>query len=211
MTKRLKLPPTKSTLLRLKKQVGFLEQGQELLERKRELLTRLVYQYLNNYRKLRKQTKEVIHSAYYWLSIMEMRMDNNSLDQATMGVSPALGLRILPRRNLGVEYPSVTVSRLPINPVGLMATDPSFDETRQHMADLAEMLAHLGETEMALCRLIDEQRKTLKRVNALKYNIIPTYRETIHFIQDTLEENERETLFQVKVLREKEKAGQSAT
>ncbi|TNF91822.1 MAG: V-type ATP synthase subunit D [Gammaproteobacteria bacterium] len=211
MSKRLKLPPTKSTLLRLKKQVTFLEQGQELLERKRELLTRLVYQYLTNYRQLRKQAKEAIDSAYYWLSITEMRMDNNALDQATLGVSPALGVRILPRRNLGVEYPSVTVTQLPINPVGLMATDPSFDETRQHMADLATILARLGETEMALCRLMDEQRKTLKRVNALKYNIIPTYKETIHFIQDTLEENERETLFQVKVLREREVANQSTT
>ena len=39
----IKAPPTKNTLLSLKKQVRFLEEGHDLLERKRELLTRLVY------------------------------------------------------------------------------------------------------------------------------------------------------------------------
>jgi vacuolar-type H+-ATPase subunit D/Vma8 len=50
---------------------------------------------------------------------------------------------------------------------------------------------------------MEEQRKAQKRVNALKYNIIPLYRRTIHFIQSALEEEERNTLFQVKVLRER--------
>ena len=40
----IKVPPTKNTLLKLKKQVKFLEEGHDLLERKRELLTRLVYE-----------------------------------------------------------------------------------------------------------------------------------------------------------------------
>lgn len=40
---RLRTAPTKSALLNLRKQVRFLEDGHALLERKRELLTRLVY------------------------------------------------------------------------------------------------------------------------------------------------------------------------
>ncbi len=48
MKGRLKIPPTKSALLSLKRQVAFLEQGHSLLERKRELLTRLVYERLAN-------------------------------------------------------------------------------------------------------------------------------------------------------------------
>ena len=41
-------------------------------------------------------------------------------------------------------------------------------------------------------------------MNALKYNVIPRYRNTIAFIVSTLEEEERNTLFQIKVLREQE-------
>ena len=46
---RLRTAPTKSALLNLRKQVEFLEGGHALLERKRELLTRLVYQHIKEY------------------------------------------------------------------------------------------------------------------------------------------------------------------
>ena len=41
---------------------------------------------------------------------------------------------------------------------------------------------------MTLYRLISEQRKAQKRVNALKYNIIPAYRKVIKQIAEALEE-----------------------
>jgi len=93
----------------------------------------------------------------------------------------------------------VTAARLPLQPVGLMGTDSSFDssfdETRRHLADMVVLFARLGEAETALWRLLEEQRKTQKRVNALKYNVIPKYCTTIHFIKSTLEEEDRNTLF----------------
>lgn len=200
-SKRLKVPPTKSTLLLLKRKVAFLEQGHTLLERKKELLTRLVYERLNQYRTLRQETKEAVEKAYYWLGITHMRMGSRALQQASLGLKSSIEISILPRSSLGVQYPAVTAEQLPLQPVGLMGTDSSFDETRQYMTHMVILLAKLGEAETALWRLLEEQRKTQKRVNALKYNVIPQYRETIHFINNTLEEEERNTLFQIKVLR----------
>jgi V/A-type H+-transporting ATPase subunit D len=202
----IKVPPTKNTLLRLKKQVQFLEEGHDLLERKRELLTRLVYERIGEYRKLREQAQDALHDAYRCLSISLLRMGAHGLHQAALGVEPALRVDILPRRALGVEYPSVTSERVPLKPVGLLGTDASFDTTRELLANAAVLLARLGEVEIALSRLMAEQRKAQKRVNALKYNIIPLYRRTIHFIQSALEEEERNTLFQVKILRERQSA-----
>lgn len=49
--------------------------------------------------------------------------------------------------------------------------------------------------------LLAASRKTQKRVNALKYNIIPRYQATVRHIRAALEEDERNTLFQIKVLR----------
>ena len=202
MAKRLRVPPTKSTLLVLRRQVAFLEAGFDLLERKRELLTRLVYERLARYRKIRREAYETLQGAYEWLGITHLRMGSRMLEQASLGLSPALSVRILPRSALGVEYPSVSTRELPLEPVSLMWTDTTFDETRRRMADLADVLARLGEAETALRRLLAEQRKTQKRVNALRYNVIPRYRETVRFIADALEEEERNTLFQIKLLRE---------
>ena len=199
----LKVPPTKNTLLSLKKQVKFLEEGHDLLERKRELLTRLVYERIGEYRRLRDEAQKGLEEAYRCLAITHLRMGSRGLHQAALGSEPALKVDILPRRSLGVEYPSITTQRLPIKPVGLLGTDSSFDNTRDNLAAATVLLAQLGEVEIALHRLMEEQRKAQKRVNALKYNIIPLYRRTIHFIQSALEEEERNTLFQVKVLRER--------
>jgi V/A-type H+/Na+-transporting ATPase subunit D len=202
----LKVPPTKSTLLSLRRQVSALQDGHDLLERKRELLTRLVHQRLRNYRELRLKVREALQGAYHWLSIAHMRMGSTQLQQAVLGLKSALSVYILPRSSIGVEYPSVTVESAPLQPVGLMWTDASFDEARQRMTDVAILLAQLGEAETALWRLLSEQRKTQKRVNALKYNVIPRYKSTISYIESALSEEERSTIFQLKVMREKNAA-----
>jgi V/A-type H+-transporting ATPase subunit D len=203
---RLKVPPTKSNLLRLKRQVTFLIQGHTLLERKKDLLTRLVYERLGHYRALRKQARQAVQDAYRWLSITHMRMGSQKLGQVALGLPIGIDVHILPRSHLGVQYPAVTAERLPLQPVAVLGTDASLDETRLRFAEMAVLLARLGEAETALWRLLEEQRKTQKRVNALKYNVIPRYRNTIAFIVSTLEEEERNTLFQIKVLREREAA-----
>ncbi|MDM8564451.1 V-type ATP synthase subunit D [Candidatus Halobeggiatoa sp. HSG11] len=200
--KRLKIPPTKSTLLTLKRKVTFLELGVSLLERKKELLTRLVYERLKQYRELRNEAKTVLETAYHWLGITHTRMGDRSLQQAALGLNPPFEIKILPHSSIGVQYPAVAAKLLDLQPVGLMGTDTSFDETRHHLADMVVLLAKLGEAETALWRLLEEQRKTQKRVNALKYNVIPKYHNTIHFIKSTLEEEDRNTLFQIKILRE---------
>ncbi|AHE99782.1 V-type ATP synthase subunit D [Thioalkalivibrio paradoxus] len=203
----IKVPPTKNTLLRLKRQVTFLEAGHDLLERKRDLLTRLVYERIGQYRRLREEVEATLKDAYRCLSVAQMRMGGRGIHQAAMGVEPALTVGILPRRSLGIEYPSVRAERVKLQPLGLLGTDISFDTSREKLADATVLLAQLGEVEIALHRLMEEQRKAQKLVNALKYNIIPRYERTIRFIQSSLEEEERNALFQVKLLRERAETG----
>ena len=170
--------------------------------RKRELLTRLVRQRLSQYRDLRRSAGRAFEDAYHWLTIAHMRMGGTQLRQTVLGLRPVLSVRILPRSSVGVEYPTVSVQSTPIQqPIGLMWTDASFDETRARMAAIAVLLAKLGEAETALWRLLVEQRKTQKRVNALKDNVIPRYRGSIRYIESLLAEEERNALFQLKVLR----------
>jgi V/A-type H+-transporting ATPase subunit D len=200
---RLRVAPTKSALLGLRKQVRFLEAGHALLERKRELLTRLVYEHSKTYRERRDAAQAAIREAYRRLAIAQLRMGDRSIAQATLGASTSVWMRVLPRRSLGVQYPSIEARLVPPKPVGLLGTDPTFDEARQAFARASVALAELATVEMALYRLISEQRKAQKRVNALKYNIIPRYRKAIKRIAEALEEEERGTLFQIKRLREK--------
>ncbi|MGV6825393.1 MAG: V-type ATP synthase subunit D [bacterium] len=203
MAARLNVPPTRNALLQVRHQVSFLKQGYSLLDRKRELLTRLVYQRLQRYRSQRETVERQFKEAYRWLSITHMRMGSRMIHQSGLAMKPAVKVKILPRSNLGVQYPSVSAHREKLQPVSLLWSDSSFDEARNQLTELVLMLAKLGESEMALRRALQEQRKTQKRVNALKYNVIPRYEETICYIESALEEEERNTLFQMKVLGER--------
>jgi V/A-type H+-transporting ATPase subunit D len=207
---RLRTAPTKSALLNLRKQVRFLKDGHTLLERKRELLTRLVYQHIKEYQALKRTAKDAVQEAYRWLSIAQLRMGDRIITQAILGASASTSMKVLPRRSLGVQYPSVDATVIAPQPVGLLGTDPSFDEARRAFAQAAVDLARLAAVEMALYRLISEQRKAQKRVNALKYNIIPSYNKAIKRIAEALEEEERGTLFQIKRLRESSQRKASA-
>jgi V/A-type H+-transporting ATPase subunit D len=200
MEERLNIAPTKSNLLNLRQRVIFLDQGYQLLERKREMLTRLVYAKLKEYRHLRGSARASLHVAYENLSVTQMRMGTRRIRQLALGLPPALEMRILPRRNMGVQYPSIEINPQPMAPVGLLATDVMLDETRKSFAEMALNMARLAEVESALWRLLEEQRKTQKRVNALKYNIIPRFRRSIRYIETSLEEEERNSLFQLKLL-----------
>jgi V/A-type H+-transporting ATPase subunit D len=203
MQDRLNIPPTKSSLLDLKRRLVFLNEGYRLLERKRELLTRLVYEKLSVYRELNSSTRKAFTEAYRWLSITQMRMGSNRIQQLAIGMPLAVEAKVLPKRNMSVQYPSVEIQKLPLLPVGILGTDASLDETRSSLADMVVKAAQLAEVETALWRLLEEQRKTQKRVNALKYNVIPRFERTIKYVQSSLEEEERNSLFQLKVLIER--------
>ena len=200
MQERLNVPPNKSSLLDLKRRLLFLNEGYRLLERKRELLTRLVYEKLKEYRLLNKSTRETMSEAYRWLSILQMRMGSFRLQQLSVGMPEAIEAKVLPRSNMSVQYPSVEIRKLPLQPVGILGTDASLDETRSSFADMLVKAANLAEVETALGRLLEEQRKTQKRVNALKYNVIPRFERTIKYVESSLEEEERNNLFQLKLL-----------
>ena len=203
MQDRLNIPPTKSSLLDLKQKLLFLNEGYRLLERKRELLTRLVYEKLAEYRQLNNSTREAFSNAYRWLSITQMRMGSNRIKQLAVGMPLAVEAKVVPRRDMSVQYPAVNIRKLPLSPVGILGTDASLDETRSSFADMVVKASKLAEVETALWRLLEEQRKTQKRVNALKHNVIPRFERTIKYIESSLEEEERNVLFQLKVLMER--------
>jgi V/A-type H+-transporting ATPase subunit D len=199
----LKVPPTKNTLL--KKQVKFLEEGHDLLERKRELLTRLVYERIGEYRRLRQDRpsgpgrRPTAASA-----ITHLRMGSRGCTRPRSAPSPRCGWTSCRAAPWAWNIPRSPANAYRCSPSGLLGTDSSFDTPANISPTPPVLLAQLGEVEIALHRLMEEQRKAQKRVNALKYNIIPLYRRTIHFIQSALEEEERNTLFQVKMLRERQ-------
>ena len=78
------------------------------------------------------------------------------------------------------------------------------DEAVKAAYTLLPKMLKLAETEKAVRMLADEIERNKRRVNALEYVMIPQLNETIKYIKDKLDENERASI--VRLMKVKSKA-----
>ena len=128
--------------------------------------------------------------------------------QAVFNVTPAVNIKtdltITMRRIMGVNIPHVEVD-IKDNAPHFCPGETSFwvDEAIFRFKGLLEDLGKLAELRISLIRLAEEVRKTMRRVNALDKIAIPDYKESIKYIEDTLEESERDIFATQKLIKER--------
>ena len=145
-----------------------------------------------------------IAEAYRGLQQAVLSMGRQSVRNVAPAVNIETDLAIDMRRVMGVNIPRVEVNikdRAPHYSPG----ETSFwvDESIFRFKGLLEDIAKLAELRISLMRLAEEVRKTMRRVNALDKIAIPDFRESIKYIEDTLEESERETFATQKLIKER--------
>ena len=105
---------------------------------------------------------------------------------------------------MNVEIPTIKYDDKPIKPYyGFYRTNSAIDITVVKMREVQLLLYHLAEVENAVFRLAIEIRQTSKRANALDKIQIPKYVEMTKWIEESLEEKEREDFFRLKRLKGK--------
>ena len=83
------------------------------------------------------------------------------------------------------------------------------DETAERFEQVIEHAIHVAPVEHKLTVLAEHIRKTSRRVNALEQRLLPSLREQIRFIRDTLDQREREDTFRLKRLKQKKIRGRT--
>jgi V/A-type H+-transporting ATPase subunit D len=113
-------------------------------------------------------------------------------------------------RVMGINLPAVTVQVKEIEAEfapgsGAVQSD---DVMKRFLAAL-EAIGRLAEIENAVVRLSRELKKTQRRVNALEKVFLPDYRETMKYVNEVLEERERDAFVIMKMTkRSMEQRGQ---
>jgi V/A-type H+-transporting ATPase subunit D len=200
MSNRLNLSVTRSNLLRVREELDFAQEGHELLEQKREVLVMEVMSLLEDVRAWRRKVEEQLQRAYQSLEQAAMILGEENVTRIALSATSQEKIRIKDRSVMGVVIPVVTYSResKTCHRYGFQGTSASLDITVSLFCSALPMLAKLAELEVSILRLAIELKKTQRRANALHYLFIPEYRETIQYLENTLEEKERQELFQLK-------------
>ena len=205
MSKRLNISITKSNILKIKEELEFAQEGYDLLEQKREVLVMEVMGLIEDFRKSRRDVDESLCAAYESLKKTNMLLGKKGVERAALSAVSCENIRIKDRSIMGIVVPIINYCQKKgyCNQYGFQETSHCLDQTVKQFLACLEKLARLAQIEVTLWRLANELKKTQRRANALHNIFIPEYKDTIKYLEDNLEEKEREELFQMKRVQKK--------
>jgi V/A-type H+-transporting ATPase subunit D len=202
---RLRVPATKSNLIRLRDELSFAREGKNLLTQKREVLVSELLRLHEDARKVREELDDLLARAYEAFAEATMLEGFDALARLSLGAPPGPQIKIHERSVMGVIVPIIEAppERQWRPTYGLAGASVAADRASELFQEVADKLFEVAEIETAIYRLAVETRKTLRRERALENLLIPQYAATVKFIQENLEEREREGFYQMKLLKGK--------
>ncbi|MDY7040584.1 MAG: V-type ATP synthase subunit D [Chloroflexota bacterium] len=198
------VPPTRSNLLRMKRELQFAREGYEILDKKREVLATELMHLAHDASVLQQRLWNLLADAYRALEKAKLTMGQERVEWAALAVNKTVEVQIKSRGVMGVPIPIIEArGELPEMPYSLGDTTVVLDEASAVFREVLSLIPDLSEMMTTVWRLARELRKTQRRVNALQYIFIPDYEKTIAFIESAIEEREREETFRLKRLKTK--------
>ena len=199
---RYEIAPTKTNLMRVKRDLGFANEGWELLDQKRKILVVELMGLIDRAVEAQREVERKLDAAFKALDQAMLRMGRRDLTLVSLGMHIRSNIKFAERRVMGVSLPKVRVEFDDRSPY-VAAADSSIwvDEATLRFREVLKLMGALAEARISLMRLSREVGKTIRRVNALEKVFIPDYRETLSYIIMSLEEMDREAFFVNKLIK----------
>ena len=180
---KLNIAPTKSNLLSMKEQLSISQNGYELLEQKREILVQELMHMVDKVKMPdgSDQVKRIAHDIHYEFEMHEKQVVIGGMSFASLDVK-------LPEKQLFYS---------------MIGTYANTDAVIGEFFELLSLLTQMASIRTIVWRLAEEVKKTQRRVNALDRMVIPQTLETKTYIENVLEEKERENVFVLKALKKR--------
>ncbi|MDZ7706329.1 MAG: V-type ATP synthase subunit D [Trueperaceae bacterium] len=193
------LPHTRATLLQVRQSLAEARDGHALLERKREVLLREVWDLMRAVRQHEGRIRDLFDAAHAALRTARLDAGSDAVRSALLAPSARTSCSVDVRNLMGVSLPKVA---LQVRPERLTTsaggTPAALDAARLRWLDVVEALDGWAEVYGSVWRVAAELARTQRRVSALEQVLIPEQEETIRAIEATLEEAEREEFVRTK-------------
>ncbi len=198
------LAPTKTNMMKIRRDLGFATEGWELLDQKRKILVVELMGLIDRAVDAQKEVESQLAEAFTALDQAILRMGRREVNLIALGMNIESEISISQRRVMGVSLPRVKVRFDDKSPYFAAAESSIWiDEAIKNFREILKLLGTLAEARISLMRLSREVAKTIRRVNALEKIFIPDYKETLKYIEMALEESEREAFFVLKLVKDR--------
>lgn len=201
-----KIIPTKANLLKSKSSLELSQKGFELLDRKRTVLIQEMMTLIDTAQTIEEKIEEKFAQAYETIRQASITMGVYNIEEVVYGVNQEEDYDIRFKSVMGVEIPEIVYeTKDKIKPqYGFYKSNPSLDVAISKANEVKYLCYQLAQVETAAYKLSLEIKKTQKRANALDKIQIPKLEKNIKFIEETLEEKEREDFFRLKTVKKKQ-------
>jgi len=198
------IAPTRTNLIRVRKDLRFAREGYEILDRKREALTTELVRVAREAEQVQRRVWKLMETAYAAMRKARLTMGTNRVEWAALAANKTVDMHLKFRGIMGVAIPVIEASGEPPEMLySLGDTNSALDEAAANFREVLMLTPELSMLVTTVWRLAGELRKTQRRVNALQHIFIPAYEAMVSFIVSSLEEREREETFRLKWLKSK--------
>jgi V/A-type H+/Na+-transporting ATPase subunit D len=196
------IAPTKTNLLKLRQELSFARLGHELLDQKRNILVLELLALVDQTVDFNERVVRALAEAYRTLQEAVMHMGKLKVATLASAVNIAAEITLKQRRVMGVRLPVVETSFVEHPPYySPMGTSFWIDGSIIQFKQALQLMGRLAELKISIIRLATEVRKTIRKVNALEKIAIPELQASVLFIQNRLEENERDMFVLMKMVK----------
>lgn len=206
---RLNVNPTRMELKKLKARLSTAVRGHKLLKDKSDEMIRRFSEIIRENKRLREEVEEEIAATLKRFSLARSLTPSYVAETAFSMPAVAVQVDCSTESIMGVDVPKATVAVGQNEegagvPYAFSEITGEADEAVCAAYGLLPKMIRLAETEKTVRMLADEIERNKRRVNALEYVMIPQLNETIKYIKDKLDENERASI--VRLMKVKSKA-----
>ncbi|WP_435100570.1 V-type ATP synthase subunit D [Halarchaeum sp. P4] len=206
--------PTRKNLMEIEDRIDLSERGHDTLEQKRDGLIMEFMDILDQAQDVRSDLEQDYEDAQRTIN-MARAMEG---DVAVRGAAAALKehpeITVESHNIMGVVVPQIEASRvrksLDQRGYGVIGTSSRIDEAAEAYEELLETIVLAAEVETAMKKLLDEIESTKRRVNALEFTVLPDLYDSQDYIEQKLEEQEREEIFRMKKVKNKKEEEERA-
>ena len=197
-----RIPPTKTSLLKLQGELRFARLGYELLDQKRNILVMELLNLVDQAVDLESRTNEALEKAYHNLEEAVLRMGKLKVFNLESAVNIEAAIQLRQRRVMGVSLP-VVETQFREHPPFYSPEGTTFwiDNSLASFKNALETMGRLAELKISIMRLALEVKRTIRKVNALEKIAIPDLEETVSYVESRLEENERDMFVLMKMVK----------
>ena len=187
----LNVNPTRMELKKLKGRLKTATRGHKLLKDKSDEMVRRFTVLLREAKGLREQVEKELGEVLRQFSFARSVTPVYEAETAFSMPSACVEVECSTQSVMGVDVPAVKVVEKELNADLPYAYSEITGEADYSVQMASKLMVALAQTEKAVRMLAEEIERNKRRVNALEYVMIPQLQETIKYIKDKLDENER--------------------